>query len=434
MMRWWPILASVLMLAQAATPPARLSNLVAKLPEPNHFVKMADLGITACAPSPSPGSYNFCPPLDLDVRRYDAAGMHLNLPLHVVPDPVNHLFMSDQPERVEDTLKRENGTTGATGIYATSHLPGAAPIRVLMDHTNGTKRPLHLWLVWVPDADGVLMIGRLGWAQNEDSVWAGTRSFEKTSDLPLLPRTALQKGVGVALLSTELKPEETAVVEDTFTSTVPGRLVSLVTEADAPPPLTPAVIDGYPVMHSIIWREQANRLEKYVNPKTQPRRYEHIVNQPQHSRGDFHFPDRMAYAVYDAPDWDESKTPLVQIYTIYESVPGQDQGTATENRGKYGSVVGVRWKIQRLPPGCNHMAVLALNPGNTFGGRTDVTDEVRLGVESLWVEHGTPGLMHKGDAATLWRGPIQAGQDLVLQTEPMGNISVALWYALVPIP
>ena len=77
--------------------------------------------------------------------------------------------------------------------------------------------------------------------------------------------------------------------------------------------------------------------------------------------------------------------------------------------------------------------MLALNRGSVFGGRHWLSDGKRT-VSEVFHTPGTPGLLPKGWATTLWRGPVQAGDQLQMWTEPMANTSVQLWYVLVPVP
>jgi len=130
----------------------------------------------------------------------------------------------------------------------------------------------------------------------------------------------------------------------------------------------------------------------------------------------------------------------VRAYTLYESVPGWDQTIRdpkkrrTDNRGKYGAVVGMRVKIQALPPGCDRMALIVLNPYNTFGGRHLVTNVKDAANEVLFLPGGRHGLLPKEKAAVLWLGNVKKGDVITMTTEPMANISVYLWYLLLPIP
>ncbi|MBM3461507.1 MAG: hypothetical protein FJX76_05350 [Armatimonadetes bacterium] len=449
--RLWPLLIlTVLALPASASkgPSDALGRLLRALPGPGQIVDMKTLGITVGSlekpPAQIEGGFNFRTPADLDRRSTDSGelkgkfpGLHLNVPLHVVPDDVSFLFLSDQPEEIRDDRLREDQTRGATGVYARSSLPGKAPVRLMLDHTDGADRPLTLWLLWVPRQDGVVMVRKRGLFSHKDSVHAARRAFEQNLETPVEPRVGVRAGAPHPLFQIAMKPHETAVAQMEFVSTVPGELVSVVTEASAPMPAGLAEIDALPVLHSIVWKEEAERLKKFIDPALLPRRYKRIMEAYQHARGHFHYPDRMATVTYNVPRW--SAHP-VRAYTLYESVPGWDQTIRdpkkrrTDNRGKYGAVVGMRVKIQALPPGCDRMALIVLNPYNTFGGRHLVTNVKDAANEVLFLPGGRHGLLPKEKAAVLWLGNVKKGDVITMTTEPMANISVYLWYLLLPIP
>ncbi len=429
------LLAACLLLSSVPVPDLRAASSVPvpelpALPPPGGIVDMKELGITAGPderpPAPIPGGLNFRYPADFDRDAVIRPGLHLNVPLHVVPRDVNYLFLSDQPEEMRDNRAREDGSTGATGLYAKAPLPAQAPTRVMVDHTDGTKRPLRYWLLWVPRADGVVVVRKRGEHMSADSVLAGRVAFERALGTPVEPRAAVRAGVPFPLLRIRMVPAQTAVAQIEFVSTVPGVLYSVATEADAPMPADGAALDGLPVLHSIVWREEAKRLEKFVNPKLLPRRFQRIMQAFQHARGHFHYPDRMGYVTW---------TGAPHAYSLFESIPGRDVTVPapTDNRGKYGAKVGLRIKIGRLPRGFKRVALVLLNPNATWGGRHLVTDGKRAAFETLHLPGRTPGLIQNGKAATLWIGEARRGDVLTMTTEPMANISVYLWYLVIPV-
>ncbi|HXE73929.1 MAG TPA: hypothetical protein VNO81_14815 [Candidatus Nitrosotenuis sp.] len=430
--------------AESTPPSARLRALVAALPPVGQIASFADLGVAIRpdAPDPSAPGYVFAPPADLDNRSTDAPpfagrypGLHLMLPLKVVPGPVHSLFMSDQPEHIDDSLKRRDGSTGAVGVYARAALPGKAPIRVLVDHTDGTERPLRLLVLWVPDEDGVVTVRRRGEAASKDSVRAGMEAHVGQTRVLVEPRHQVWGGRPWALVDWLLQPGETLVVEDEFVSTVPGQLFCLALEARDPAPADLAALEALPVMHSIVWGEQAERLKKFIDPEKQPTRYRRILGAFQHARGRFPYPDRMAYALYQVGSWSEEAHP-VQVYSLHEAIPGHDPTVpaATENRGNYGAYVGLKLRLRQLPPGCREVALVLLNTSGTHGGVYYVTDGWRQGVQTLLGPGSPPGPLRQDQAVTLWRGEVRPGDLLTLWTRPVSNFSVHRWFMLVPIP
>ncbi len=424
---------------------ARLRKLVDALPPTQGVTTFQALGIRVSKEGhdvgPADAPWSWTTPTNLDTRSTDDPvfhgrfpDLHLNLPLHVEPGNVNNLFISDQPEEIRDDRKREDGTAGATGVYSAASVTGQAPLRVLVDQTNGTSRPLRLWLVWVPQADGTLMYRERGASVHPDSVMAGALAFEGAMTVQAQPRLSLAGGTSTAVENLLLPPGQTAVVQDTIASTAPGQVFSIVTEADAAAPPTPDDIARLPVLHSVVWKEEEDRLARFVNPQTQPSRFDRILNSFQHARGRFHFPDRAADAVYNVSSWTGHP---VQLYSLFESIPGADRttdGAATDNRGNYGAEIHLRIAVADLPPGCNEVALVVLNPGSVWGGRAIVSDGETRTVDSLFLLNRNLGLLRQGQAATLWRGTVRPGSILSLSTEPMANISVALWYMVVPIP
>ncbi|HEY3999251.1 MAG TPA: hypothetical protein VGO93_10320, partial [Candidatus Xenobia bacterium] len=401
------------------------------------------------APAPDVG-YVYQPPVDIDNRSTDEPpyagqypGLHLNLPLEVQPGVVNNLFISDQPEEIRDDRKRDDGTSGATGVYSAARVTGGAPLRVLMDQSNATDRPLKLWLVWVADQDGVVMYRSHGAAVHDDSVLAGAEAFEGALKTPPEPRLEVKANTSVPLEMFTLAPPkpgqkvgQCAVVQDVLTSTAPGQIFSVITEADQTVPPTPDELAKLPVLHNIRWGEEAHRLQIYINPETQPTRFTRILESFQHARGRFHYPDRVANACYDADSFADADYP-VQAYSLFESIPGEDKttgGVSTQNRGSYGAQIELKLTLEHLPKGCHEGALLVLNPGSVWGGRHIVSDGKTLTVDSLFLYHSQPGLLRNGQAATLWRGEVKDGTTLTLSTEPMANTSVALWYMFVPVP
>lgn len=448
--------------AQPLEPSPRLENLAKALPALGKNVKVETLGIQLVpssqpAPKPTQGatSYKIYYPTDLDRRSTDDAayagkypGVHLNLPLKTQPGYINYLFLSDQPERILDDRKRTPaaaaGSTapgpGATGIYARSPIPGQSTVRVLVDHTNGTKRNLRFDLVWVPSKDGFLTVRKRTMSVHQDSVAAGKQAFvEQGGQVVVEPRVQLEKDKSTILVSQLLKPEDTLVLHQEYFSSAPGNLAAIVSEVEAPQVATPVELDALPVLHSIVWKEEEERLGKFIDKSVDPTRWNRIKQSFQHARGHFPSPDRLAEVDYQVSSWSEADAPM-QVYSKFESIPGVDvtvkQGDAaavTDNRGKYGARVGMRWNIKALPPGCKEVAILALNRGAVFGGRHWVSDGKKT-VAEVFHAPNNPGLLPKLFASTLWRGPVQPGSQIQMWTEPMANTSVQLWYLLVPIP
>lgn len=428
---------------------------------------MADLGITVGTQEKPPtaieGGYNFRTPADLDRAsttsgpwRGKFPGLYLNQPLHVKPGDVPYLFISDQPEEARDDRLRESAPPGATGVYARAPVPAAAPVRVLIDHTDGTARPLRLLLLYLPAANGTLTVSARGEAAHADSVRAGRDAFVQSRLVRPAERRGVLAGVAVPVVDVVLKPKQTAVMHLVLSASVAGELAALLLEPDAPLPVSRADLDRLPTLHSIVWREEAARLVKFIDAKLQPTRFSRILDSFQHARGIFHRPDRVAPVVYDVAGWNERFSP-VRAYSLFESIPGIDPTPGTrdprnprapvasvDNRGKYGGVEELRIRIQRLPPGCHRVALLVLNPYATFGGRHYVTDGRRHGQE-LWnvprfaSEGGAVSpdflpLIERGKAALLWKGDVAPGDVLRMWTEPMANTSVYLWYLVVPLP
>ena len=120
---------------------------------------------------------------------------------------------------------------------------------------------------------------------------------------------------------------------------------------------------------------------------------------------------------------------------IFESIPGQDstEKATTDNRGNYGARVGMRFKVDKVPPDCQEMALLVYNNGDVYGGRHWVTDGKKQAFE-ISCSTSSGGLLKKGTVCTLWRGPLQAGDELTMWSEPIANTSVHLWYVLVALP
>ena len=87
-----------------------------------------------------------------------------------------------------------------------------------------------------------------------------------------------------------------------------------------------------------------------------------------------------------------------------------------------------------MPPGCKEMALLAVNRGDVFGGRHWVSDGRKTAFETYLRPGAAPGVLRKGQACNIWRGPVRAGDTLTMWTEPMANTSVQLMYVLVPVP
>lgn len=446
-------------------PSARLQHLVGELPPVGMSADFKKLGVQLSAVRTAPplelqaqsADYTLYYPSDLDRRSTEEApfagrwpGVHLNLPLKVQPSYINYLFISDQPERVQDNRLREPAAApgspqpepGATGIYARSPIPKGSTTRVLVDHTNGTKRPLRFDLVWIPDAPGFLSVKKRSLSVHQDSVAAGSRAFSDQAEIVVEPRRELIPDQATVLVSQLLKPEDTVVLHEEFYSSSAGQLAAMISEPAAEAAGNVAALDATPVLHSIMWKEEEDRLGKFIDKNQDPTRWNRIKESYQHARGHFASPDRNAEIDYAVTSWDEAAYPL-RAYSKFESIPGVDStvktgltgATAvTDNRGKYGARVGLRWNLKALPPGCKEMAVVCLNRGATFGGRHWVSDGRRT-VSEIYHQSGrSPGLLTKNQACTLWRGPVSAGDQLQMWTEPMANTSVQLWYLLVPIP
>lgn len=454
--------------AQADDTERALRRLVTRLPAYGRIVDFTDLGITVGTlenpPPPVKDGFNFLFPANIDRAsttdppyRGRFPQLFLNQPLHAEGGDISYLFMSDQPEEAREDRVREDGTKGATGVYARAPIPRAAPIRVLLDHTNGTSRPLHLLLLFLPRDTGTLHVGPRGQAVHLDSVRAGHEAFLSVRQVLPSERTALTRDKAVPIVDLVLAPRQTGVVHLRMSATVPGVLAALLIDADAPVPRTLTDLDRLPTLHSIVWREEAGRLSRFIDPNLQPTRYRRILDSFQHARGVFAHPDRVARVRYDAAGWQARDVP-VRAYSIFESIPGVDPtpGTrdprdpsaaiaAVDNRGKYGGVEELRIRIGRLPTGCHRVAVLVLNPNPTYGGRHYVTDGRRHARETWFlprfaspprlgpISDALP-LLERGKAALLWTGEVAPGDDLRLWTEPMANTSVYLWYLVVPLP
>lgn len=457
--------------ASWSTPaPAALTRVIDHLPAPGQQVDISALGITIGSmehpPPPIAGGYNFRTPANIDrdsttspPYRGRFPGLYLNQPLETEPASVGALFISDQPEEIKDDRLREDGSRGATGVYARAAVPTARSVRILVDHTNGTARRLRLGLGFIPACGGTLATTSQGVAVNLDSVRAGRVAFERSRAVLPIPRREVSANGVTWLLDLTLPPKETAVAHLVVSSTVAGELVVCVAETDGSLPARKAEIDCLPTLHSIVWREEARRLEKFLDPRTQPARFTRILDSFQHARGLFPSPDRVARVTYDAPGWSDADEPL-RVYSLFESIPGFDPTPGTrdprnpnatiatvDNRGKYGGVEELRVNLRRLPPGCRRMALLVLNPNGTFGGRHYVTNG-RTDQRETWFLQGGASqraggaspvgdvqpLLEKGRAALLWRGEVRAGDVIRMWTEPMANTSVYLWYLLVPLP
>lgn len=455
------LLAGALAAQGGETPSQRLRNLSRALPPVGKNAEFKALGIQLVpsnqpAPKASQGepTYKIYYPTDLDRRSTDDKayagkypGVHLNMPLKTQPSYVNFLFLSDQPERILDERKRTPAAAagspdpgpGAVGIYARSPIPARSTVRVLVDHTNGTKRPLRFDLVWIPKKEGFLTVRKRSLSVHQDSVAAGKRAFSDMAEVVVEPRRDLKDNLGIALVSQLLKPEDTVVLHQEYYSSAPGDLAAIISEVEAPMTASRDELDALPVLHSIVWGEEEDRLGKFIDKNADPTRWNRIKQSFQHARGHFPSPDRLAEVDYEVSSWSETDSPL-QTYSKYESIPGVDvtvkRGEAaavTDNRGKYGARVGIRWNVKALPPGCKEVAVIALNRGAVFGGRHWVSDGKRT-VSEVFHMPGNPGLLPKGSASTLWRGPVQVGDQIQMWTEPMANTSVQLWYAVVPLP
>lgn len=444
---WIPALGAAAAEAPTGVPRA-LRRLIERLPGPGRVIPMAHLGISA---GPAPGDvkplgegFDFRFPADLDRRsttappfkgRYPA--LYLNQPLRRVDRDVHYLFLSDQPEEIRDDRLREDGSRGVVGTYARATVPAAAPTRVLVDHTNGTKRPLRYVLAWIPRSDGMLMVRRRGARAHPEPTLAAREAFVHAHRVGFEPNIPVSRGAAHPVVDVTMPPGDTFVAQLEFTSTVPGELCSVVLEPRDLVPASTADVDRLPVLHSIVWREEARRLEKFVNPERQPTRFKRILGAYQHARGLFPQPDRQATLVYDARGWDEGAVP-VRAFSFFESIPGLDATVPaaphTDNRGRYGAVTRAVFELRRLPPGCREMAVLLLNPYAPFGGRNHVTDTTTRCAETSLLPRGEPGLLPAGGACLLWRGAVKAGGRLVLSMESLANTSVYPWYLVIPIP
>ena len=456
------LLVAGVLSAEPLDPSPRLETLSKNLPAVGKNVKVETLGIQLVPTNqPAPKAdqaatgYKIYYPTDLDRRSTDDAayagkypGVHLNLPLKTQPSYINYLFLSDQPERILDDRKRTPAVAagspapgpGATGIYARSPIPGQSTVRVLVDHTNGTKRNLRFDLLWVPKKAGFLTVRKRTMSVHQDSVAAGKQAFvEQGGQVVVEPRVQLEADTSTVLVSQLLKPEDTLVLHQEFFSSAPGELAAVVSEVETAQIGKISELDSTPVLHSIVWNEEEERLGKFVDKNADPTRWNRIKQSFQHARGHFPSPDRLSEVDYQVSSWSENDYPM-QVYSKFESIPGVDvtvkQGDSaavTDNRGKYGARVGMRWNIKALPPGCKEVAILALNRGAVFGGRHWVSDGKRT-VAEVFHAPNNPGLLPKLYACTLWRGPVGVGSQIQMWTEPMANTSVQLWYILVPIP
>jgi hypothetical protein len=441
-----------------ADPSSRLRSLAGALPQVGQMSSTKVLGLSVITvPKKStgvqfdPNAYTFTIPGDLDRRCTDNypykgkyPGLHLNLPLKVQPSAINYLFVSDQPELIKDDRKRDGATglpdpgPGATGVYARASIPARSTTRVLVDHSNETMRPLKFWLVWIPQADGFLSVHKRSESIHVNSVAAGSDAFTEAAQVAFEPRQSLVANQAVVLSSALLNPHDTMVVHLEYFASCAGQLATVFGEDLDEAPKEVAALDQLPVLHSVLWSEEQSRLGKFVDPKTDPTRYKRILSSAQHSRGQFNFPDRLAEADYNVDSWDEADKP-VQVYSLFESIPGTDPtvktgSSATDNRGKYGARVGMRLHLTSLPPGCQEVALVAVNRGGVFGGRHWVSDGHKTVCETVLRPKVGPGLLKTNQATTVWRGPARAGDTLTMWTEPVANTSVNLWYLLVPIP
>ncbi len=450
--------AKTTLITLPAAPSPRLTRLSNNLPQVGQITDFKSLGLTVgtsgkvpILPNQQASAYNFLFPKDLDRKCTDQPplagkypGIHLNIPLQVQKSYINYLFISDQPERIKLDRKRNlDGKVvepGPTGIYARSPIPKKSTSRILVDHTNGTDRPLHFYLVWISEEDGYVSVKKRSQSIHKDSVAAGSKSFGAAAQMTPEPRMDTPNGVGVVLAEAALKPEDTVVLQMEMFSAGKGQLAAVVVEDQAPAPLTLAVLDQTPVLHSIVWNEEEDRLGKFIDPKADPTRFNRIKDSFQHARGHFQFPDRLATIQYKVPTLLETDFP-VQLYSLFESIPGVDvtvsKGSApaqTDNRGKYGARVGLKIQLDQIPADCQQMALLALNRGDVFGGRHWVSDGKRKAFETYLRPGVAPGVLRKGQACNLWQGEVRKGDVLTMWTEPMANTSVQLLYLLVPIP
>jgi hypothetical protein len=441
-----------------ADPSPRLIKLSQSLPAVGQITDFKSLGLTTSTSDKLPGLpnqqstfYNFQFPKDLDRKSTDQGplagkypGIHLNVPLEVQKSYINYLFISDQPERIKDdrrrTLADKPTEPGATGIYARSPIPKRSTSRILVDHTNGTSRPLHFYLVWISEEDGYVSVKKRSQSVHKDSVAAGSKSFGAAAQMSPEPRLDAPNGTGVILAEAALKPEDTVVLQMEMFSASKGHLAAVVVEDKAPAPLSLEVLEQTPVLHSIVWSEEEDRLGKFIDPKADPTRFNRIKDTFQHARGHFQFPDRLASVKYQVPSFLESEYP-VQLYSLFESIPGVDvtvsrgsKPAKTDNRGKYGARVGLKIELDQLPVNCKQVALVALNRGEVFGGRHWVSDGKRKAFETYLRPGVAPGVLRKGQACNLWQGEVSKGDVLTMWTEPMANTSVQLLYIVVPIP
>lgn len=445
------MLAGTVLAAQNAASP-RLEKLIEGLPPVGQQVESTRLGIRMLvgdrSPKPEGMDYVFMAPNDLDRHQTDLPplkghfpDLHLNIPLKVVPGSVNYLFLSDQPEEIRDDRKRDAAREGlpapgpgAVGVYARSPLPGKAPVRVMMDHTNGTKRPLVMWLVWVPSKDAAVSVRKRGESKDKNSVKAGGAAFVGLTRPIFEPRQAVAAGDSFALVKMPLEPGVTGVVQIEFSSTEAGELYACVTESESVP--TVGELNDMPVLHSIVWKEEIERLDKFIDPVKNPTRFNRIKDAFQHARGHFQYPERVAHAAYRAPSWEDGKWP-VQVYSLFESIPGTDVtvrgGAQTDNRGKYGARIGFDLLLEDLPPGTREVALVVINRSSPYGGRHWISNG-RLASETVFAPGVGSGMLGNKGVSTLWRGPAREGDRLTMWQEPMANGSVQLWYMVVPIP
>lgn len=431
---------------------ARLQQLIDALPAVGQQVESTRLGIRMLvgdrSPKPTGMEYVFVAPNDLDRHQTDLPplkghfpDLHLNIPLKVVPGSVNYLFLSDQPEEVRDDRKRDAARPGlpdpgpgATGVYARSPLPGKAPVRVMMDHTNGTRRPLVMWLIWVPEKDAAVSVRKRGESKDKNSVKAGGEAFVGLTKPIFEPRVQVAAGASQPLVKMPLDPGVTGVVQLEFSSTEKGELIACITENEQLP--SQAELNDMPVLHSIVWNEEIERLDKFIDPVKNPTRFNRIKNAFQHARGHFQYPERVAHAEYVAPSWSDARWP-VQVYSLFESIPGTDVtvkgGAETDNRGKYGARIGFELTLADLPPGTREAALLVINRSSPYGGRHWISNG-RQASEVVFAPGVGSGMLGNKGVSTLWRGPVREGDKLTMWQEPMANGSVQLWYMVVPIP
>jgi hypothetical protein len=396
------------------------------------------LRVTTSPASASPGLYEIVLPSDLDTDCTDAPphagrlpGLHLNLPLQTQPAHVRQAFLSDQPEEMRDERKREDGTTGTTGRYACARLQPEGTSRLLIDHTNGTKRPLRLVCAWIPDKPASLAVLRRGEAQHADSVRAGRQAFERALVPALEARHETVPEQPFLVVDTSIAPGATYVGHLEIAPTAAGRLMTAVVELPAGRNPSVRDLEQLPVLHNIVWREELARLAKFISPQQQPRRYARIASTHQHARGLFRAPDRRAWGTLRAC----TKEPL-QAWSLYESVPGIDEcpplpPQPTHNRGRYGTVSQLDLRVVGPEPEAHRYALLALNRGSAFGGRHHVSDHKQHALEILNLPRPGSQLLPADAVETLWLGELKRGDTLTLWTEPMANVGVYLWYLLL---